>query len=161
MRRLVLVVALLAGGLVGWLASPRGAPPAEEEQIRETLELARQAAEARNAGRFMRYISTRYDDGHYQYETLRGMLSFGLREYTQVRVILYVRDIQVKGATATAELEVQAEGTDPSGNRARFEDMMRVEFVRERARRRLFFKESRWRALSTDSIGDLQDAFVQ
>lgn len=161
LKRLVLAAVLLAGVLLGWLVIPRGGSPAEEERIRETLEMARQAVEAHNAGRFMRYVSTRYDDGSYKYETLRSMLSLGLREYGQVRVVLYVRDIQVRGERATAEMEVQAEGIDPSGNRVRFEGPMKVEFVRETARRRLFFSESRWRAISTDATSALQDAFVQ
>lgn len=159
MKRILLIGVVVALALGGWLLARRGPRLSDEERVRETLEAARQAVEARDLGRFMACVSPRYDDGNHTYETLRSMMAFGLRQYSEVRVALYVREIRVEGDSAAAELDVQARGVHQSGDPARYTGVMNVSLARDEVRRHVFFKEARWRAVGIDSFGDVQDAF--
>ncbi len=160
-RNLLLVgVAVAAVLLVTSLV--RGGPRlSEEDHIREVVDRARQGVVKHEVSEIFTHISRNYDDGNYNYDQLRGLIIYGLRQYRDVTVTLYVKEIKVEGEHATANVEVQAAGATEYGDKAHFEGVLEVHLAREPARRYLMLPDHRWRVVKIENFSDVQDSFAR
>ncbi|NLC57655.1 MAG: hypothetical protein GX774_12520 [Armatimonadetes bacterium] len=154
-----LLAAVLALGFAGYRLAYGGPRLSDEERIHQAIEAARVGVVSREVGEIMAHVSRSYDDGNYTFETLRGLIAFGLRQYSHVQVAVYLREVHVQGSKAVASLDVDAVGLHAGGEQSRYRGALEVHFVREPARRHLIFPDHRWRAVRMDHFLDIQDAF--
>lgn len=157
--RYVLLAGAAVLGLVGyWLA--RDAPPVpEEEEVRRAIEAARAAIVSHRFGDLMACISRTYDDGRYTFDTLQGLVSYGLRQYPEIQVAVYLQDVQVRGMEAVVTLEVDAAGVSSGGERGSYRGTLEVRLAREPVRRYLLLPGRRWRITRVDGLPGIEDAF--
>ncbi len=102
----------LVAGLVGlavvivvlwWLARP---PKTDRQQIVDLLARTERAIEQQDLGGLMRAVSEDYADGTYSKRELRRAALAGFREVRTIRITPVLRELEVSGKDARAELDV-------------------------------------------------------
>jgi len=102
----------LVAGLVGlavvivvlwWFARP---PKTDRQQIVDLLARTERAIEQQDLGGLMRAVSEDYADGTYSKRELRRAALAGFREVRTIRITPVLRELEVSGKDARAELDV-------------------------------------------------------
>ncbi len=101
----IVAVLVLAGAVVviWWLSRPT---KSDEQQILEVFAQGERAVEDKNLSGVMRLVSEDYSDGTYNKQELKQIVLRGLRETRTIKVTPALRDLQIAGPTARADLEV-------------------------------------------------------
>ncbi len=98
-------VAALVGVIVGawWLMRPE---KSDRQQIQELFIQAERAMEEKSPGRLLRLVADDYDDGVYTKGELKRQAVAAFRQFRTIRVTPVLRDLQITGDRARAQLEV-------------------------------------------------------
>ncbi len=107
-RRTFLLMAglvVLAGVIVAlwWLTRP---PKTDQQQIVDLLGRTERAIEQRDLSGLMQAVSEDYADGAYSKRELRRAALAGFREVSTVKITPVLRELEVSGKDARAELDV-------------------------------------------------------
>ena len=101
---LVLALIVLVGG--GYEAYRLTRPAlSDPDQIKHAITDATAALEQHRVQSFMRLIANDYNDGTYNRQQLENQVWAGVWQTDQLRVVPYLRDLQVQGTTATATID--------------------------------------------------------
>ncbi len=102
----LLAVLVLALGAYGVYRLTRPAPD-DTTQIRNLVLTAARALEQSRVQRFMALIAEDYYDGTYRKADLVPLVRGAVLQHGELRVIPYVRALQIHGETATAMVEAE------------------------------------------------------
>ena len=97
----VIVVGIVVG--VWWIVRPA---KSHKQQIQELFIQAERAVEDKSLSRLMRLVADDYDDGVYTKRELKQQVVAAFRQFRTIRVTLVLRDLQITGDRARAQLEV-------------------------------------------------------
>ncbi len=89
--------------VVWWLVRPQ---KTDRQQIVDLLSRTERAIEHKDLGGMMRVVSQDYADGTYSKRELRRMVLAGFREVRTIRITPVLRELEVSGKNARAELDV-------------------------------------------------------
>lgn len=105
--KLVLLLLLLLGA--GGYALYRRAPPPlrDQQQITNRILTATQALEQHRTKKFMAVIADDYYDGTYNKRDLESLVRSALLSADQIRVVPYLRSLDVQGGEAQAVVEAE------------------------------------------------------
>jgi len=148
MKRALIAAAAVALLLGGWCVA-RGLFADDEAAIRAAIEDMRQAAEAKDVQRFMRHISSDYQDdsGHSAF-IIGRMVDMALSPMDSVKVHIDGVQVMVTGDSAYATLSVFVEAT----RRGQLTNPFGTEQAPERPRLTLKKDGSDWEVVKVDGV---------
>ncbi|MEM7561484.1 MAG: hypothetical protein AAF353_00400 [Pseudomonadota bacterium] len=148
MKKLLLILLFVAAA-----GCSSGAP--DDELIAETLDSLEQAAQARDVGEFMEWVSKEYaDDSGNDWKRIRGLAQYQFIQNRKLYLYKSIRNMDIVGDQATAIVLVAAAGepiSDPEKLTSIKAELMRfdLELVRDK---NWTVKSATWRRINASDF---------
>jgi len=106
--RTLLVLAIVVLGAGGYAVFRMTRPPLDDKtQIQNLILTASRALEQQRVKSFMAVVADDYNDGTYNKQDVENLVRGAVLQSGEIRVVPYLRSLQIQATTATATVEAE------------------------------------------------------